>query len=41
MPGLHIFLACKVGFEHNEVVGNNGIEFVILPRPPNLFFVSQ
>ena len=41
VPGFNVVLRGKFGREHGEVVGNDRIEFVILPMRPNLRFVSH
>ena len=41
MPEFNVLLPGKIGCEHGEVVGDDCIEFVILPMPPNLRFVSH
>ena len=41
MPGFDIWSPGEIGCEHGEVVGDDRIEFVILPMRPNLRFVSH
>src|SRR5579872_653669 len=41
MARFHVRCSTKIGCEHGEVVGDNRIEFVILPMRTNLRFVSH
>ena len=41
VPGLNVWLSCKFGGEHDEIICNDRIEFIVIPGPSDLIVICH